>query len=136
MRILFGCKLVSVLIFSVFFLGSAQADEADVVSATIKETAPGVYTISAEVKHADTGWDHYADGWEVVGPDGKVIATRELAHPHVNEQPFTRSKSGIRIPKGMTEVTIRARDSVHGHGGKSVTLAVPGAEPAIEPARP
>lgn len=134
MRILFGCKLVSVLIFSVFFLGSAQADEADVVSATIKETAPGVYTISATVRHGDTGWDHYADGWEVVGPDGKVIATRELAHPHVNEQPFTRSKSGIRISEGITEVTIRARDSVHGHGGKSVTLAVPGAEPAIKPA--
>ena len=130
MRVLFSCKLISVLIFSVFFLASAQADEADVVSATIKETASGVYTISATVRHADTGWDHYADGWEVVGPDGKVIATRELAHPHVNEQPFTRSKSGIRIPEGITEVTIRARDSVHGHGGKSVTLAVPGAESA------
>ena len=120
--------LFSVLVFFFLSLIAAQADEADVVSATIKETASGVYTISATVRHGDTGWDHYADGWEVVGPDGKVIATRELAHPHVNEQPFTRSKSGIRIPAGISEVTIRARDSVHGHGGETVTLAVPAAQ--------
>lgn len=111
----------------------AQADEADVVSATIKETAPGVYTISAAVKHADTGWDHYADGWDVLGPDGEVIATRVLAHPHVDEQPFTRSQSGIRIPHGISKVTIRARDSVHGIGGETVTLDVPGAPPAAVP---
>ena len=111
----------------------AQADEADVVSATIKETAPGVYTISAAVKHADTGWDHYADGWDVLGPDGEVIATRILAHPHVDEQPFTRSQSGIHIPHGVSKVTIRARDSVHGIGGETVTLDVPGAPPTAVP---
>ncbi len=105
------------------------ADEAHVLSATIAQTAPGVYTISARVKHADSGWDHYADAWEVLAPNGDVIATRVLAHPHVNEQPFTRAKSGIKIPEGVTEVTIRARDSVHGTGGQSVTLSVPHAKP-------
>jgi len=110
-------------------LSPAQADEADVLSATIKQTLPGVYSISAEVKHADTGWDHYADGWQVIGPDDEVLATRELAHPHVSEQPFVRSKSGIHIPESVTKVTIRARDSVHGLGGKTITIAVPGAKP-------
>ena len=111
----------------------AYADEADVVSATIKETAPGVYTISATVRHGDEGWDHYADGWEVVGPNGKLISKRVLAHPHVNEQPFTRSKTGIRIPSSVTEVVIRAHDGVHGYGGETVTLQVPRAKPLIGP---
>ncbi len=110
-----------------------SADEADVVSATIKETAPGVYTISATVRHGDEGWDHYADGWEVVGPNGKLISKRVLAHPHVNEQPFTRSKTGIRIPSSVTEVVIRAHDGVHGYGGETVTLQVPRAKPLIGP---
>ena len=26
------------------------------------------------VRHADTGWDHYADKWDVVAPDGAVLA--------------------------------------------------------------
>ena len=109
----------------------AHADEADVVSATIKETAPGVYTISATVRHGDEGWDHYADGWEVVGPNGKLISKRVLAHPHVNEQPFTRSKTGIRIPSSVSEMVIRAHDGVHGYGGETVTLQVPRAKPLI-----
>ena len=47
---------------------------------------------------ADSGWDHYANRWEVLEPEGQVIATRTLLHPHVDEQPFTRSLSGIHIP--------------------------------------
>ena len=41
------------------------------------------------VQHADTGWDHYADAWEVLAPDGTVLGTRTLLHPHTDEQPFT-----------------------------------------------
>jgi hypothetical protein len=43
----------------------------------------------------------------------------------VDEQPFTRSLSGVTIPDGVDRVTVRARDSVHGHGGASVTVDVP-----------
>jgi hypothetical protein len=64
--------------------------------------------------HPDTGWDHYADGWEVIDADGNQLGERPLAHPHVEEQPFTRSQSGIVIPDGVTEVYIRARDNVNG----------------------
>ncbi len=103
---------------------SANADEADVLSVELKETAPGTFTINVEVEHADDGWDHYADAWEVLLPDGTVLATRELAHPHVNEQPFVRSLSGVKIPAGVSEVTVRARDLVHGFGGKTVTVAI------------
>jgi len=61
----------------------------------------------------------------VVAPDGKVLATRSLAHPHVNEQPFTRSLSGVKIPKGIKVVTIRAYDLVHKFGGKTMQVKLP-----------
>lgn len=68
------------------------------------------------VRHADTGWDHYADGWRIFAPDGTELGYRELLHPHVEEQPFTRSLSGVAIPGGVTDVILRAEDSVHGAG--------------------
>ena len=68
------------------------------------------------VEHADEGWDHYADGWEVRSQDGTQLGFRELLHPHVDEQPFTRSLTGVQVPDGVDRVRVRARDSVHGWG--------------------
>ncbi|WP_244423258.1 hypothetical protein [Nitratireductor aquibiodomus] len=68
----------------------------------------------------------YADQWDVLDDAGNVLGSRKLLHPHVNEQPFTRSLSGVSLPDGLTHVTIRARDSVHGFGGREVTLPIPG----------
>jgi hypothetical protein len=48
-----------------------------------------------------------------------------LSHPHTDEQPFTRALAGVRIPDGVTEVTVRAHDSVDGDGGKALTVVVP-----------
>ena len=101
------------------------AGEADIVNVEVLAGSGGGHTVHATVRHADEGWDHYADGFDVLAPDGTVLGTRVLAHPHVNEQPFTRSLSGVRIPPGMHAVTIRAHDSVHGHGGAEVTVTVP-----------
>lgn len=98
------------------------AGEADVVDVRVSKTSAGTYSFDVTVQHADTGWDHYADKWEVLGPDGKVLGTRVLMHPHVNEQPFTRSLSGVQIPPGVKAVTIRAHDKVHGWGGKTMSV--------------
>lgn len=103
----------------------SHADKADVLSADIQLDPDGTYTLRVEVEHADDGWDHYADAWQVLAPDGTVLATRVLAHPHVNEQPFVRSKSGIEIPEGIETVTLRARDLVHGFGGGELVVTVP-----------
>lgn len=86
----------------------------------------GTYRFSVTVRHADEGWKHYADRWDVLAPDGKVLGTRVLLHPHVNEQPFTRSLSGVAIPDGISQVTIRAGDSKHGYGGAALEVAIPG----------
>ena len=103
----------------------AVAGQADVIDARGTRSADGTWTISATVRHADEGWDHYADRWDVVGADGQVLASRKLLHPHEAEQPFTRSLSGVRIPSGLTAVTIRAHDSLHGLGGREFELALP-----------
>lgn len=111
-------------LFLVYLLGAgaAWAGKADVVVARATCDADRVCTFSVSVKHADTGWKHYADRYEIVAPDGSVIATRVLAHPHIHEQPFTRKLAGVEVPPGIEVVVVRAHDSVHGLGGKEATV--------------
>ncbi len=104
---------------------AAQAGEADVLAVETTKQAPGVYRFDVTVRHADEGWDHYAATWQVVAPDGAVLATRVLAHPHVGEQPFTRSLSRVEVPAGVRQVAVRAHDSVHGNGGAETTVTLP-----------
>ncbi|MBT5266803.1 MAG: hypothetical protein HOL85_18345 [Rhodospirillaceae bacterium] len=103
----------------------ASAGEADVVKVEIRKEGARTYSFSVTLAHGDVGWKHYADAWEVVGPDGTVLGKRVLFHPHVNEQPFTRSLGGVKIPAGVAKVTLRAHDLVHGTGGKVMTVVVP-----------
>ena len=103
--------------------------DADVVFVRAVKAGENTWTFHVTVRHPDTGWKNYADGWDVLPPDGKVIKTRssgtftrDLAHPHVDEQPFTRSASGIVIPLDVSSVRVRAHDSVDGFGGKEVVV--------------
>jgi len=104
---------------------AAYAGEADVVGVAVRMTGENTYSFDVTVRHADEGWQHYADKWDVVAPDGTVLATRILYHPHEDEQPFTRSLSGVKIPESINEVTVRAHDSKHAYGGKTAKVAVP-----------
>ena len=110
-------------------MGANDMANADVTQVRAVENADGAWTFYVTVEHPDTGWEDYADGWDVVLPDGTVLKpdadspfTRLLLHPHVNEQPFTRSQSGIVIPDDVTQVTVRAHDIVDGWGGAAVTV--------------
>jgi cytoskeletal protein RodZ len=105
------------------------AGNADVTFVEATQAAGGTWTFAVTVEHPDTGWEDYADGWDVVTPDGQVLKpnpddafTRVLLHPHENEQPFTRSQSGIVIPEGVTQVRVRAHDLVDGFGGQEVVV--------------
>jgi hypothetical protein len=93
------------------------------------EGAAGTWTFYVTVQHPDTGWEDYADGWDVLTPEGAVIKpdpdspfTRLLLHPHVDEQPFSRSQSGIVIPESVTQVRVRAHDLVDGWGGREIVV--------------
>lgn len=102
----------------------AMAGKADVTDVSVRSLGAGKWLFDVTVRHDDTGWEHYADRWEVVGPDGTILGTRLLAHPHVDEQPFTRSGE-IAIPETVSEVTVRANDSVHGLGGTELKATLP-----------
>lgn len=119
--------LTPVLAVAITLLSSpaCQAGEADVVGVKIVKEGTGTYRFDVTVKHGDEGWNHYSDKWDVLAPDGTVLGTRTLAHPHENEQPFTRSLQGVRIPDSVENVTVRAHDSVHGFGGMAQTVQVP-----------
>ena len=97
---------------------------ANVVAAELRPSDGG-FTATVTVASADTGWEKYADAWEVRSLDGDVLGTRTLAHPHVDEQPFTRSLSAIAIPSDVDRVEIAARDSVEGFCGDALVVDVP-----------
>ncbi|HSG95118.1 MAG TPA: hypothetical protein VLA28_06330 [Afifellaceae bacterium] len=105
---------------------AAMAGEADVVKVAVSETAPGSFRFDVTVRHGDEGWDHYANAWQVLAPDGGILGERVLLHPHDTEQPFTRSLSGVAISGEIKTVIIRARDSVHDFGGKEMSIDLPG----------
>jgi len=106
-----------------------SAANADVVFVKAVQDSEDSWTFHVTVEHPDTGWEDYADGWDVLLPDGTVLLpdpedpfTRLLLHPHENEQPFTRSQSGILIPVDVNQVRVRAHDIVDGFGGKEVIV--------------
>lgn len=120
-----GMKLSNALLFAALAIAtSAYADEVEIVDATARQ-AGDTWSFSVTLKHGDTGWDHYADLWQVYSPGGDLLGERVLHHPHVEEQPFTRSLSGVSIPDDLNEVIIRARDSVHGVSAQELRITLP-----------
>ena len=117
-------KLLSVSVLGLSLAGAARANDVEIVEATARSSGD-TWSFSVTLRHEDTGWDHYADLWQVFTPDGTLLGERVLLHPHVNEQPFTRSLSGVVIPQDVSEVIIRARDTVHGVSPQEYRLTLP-----------
>jgi len=108
-------------------INTAAAGDAKIVGVEITPSGNGVFNISVTLEHGDEGWDHYANRWDVLDENGELLGSRVLAHPHVNEQPFTRSLR-VEIPAGVKTVTIVAADSVHGDNQETVAVEVPAPE--------
>lgn len=102
----------------------AFADNAVVHNVKVTKSG-GSYTFNVTIMHTDKGWDDYADIWRIKDAQGNVLGERALAHPHVNERPFTRSLSGVKIPAGVTEVTVEAHDTVNGWNPQTKTVKLP-----------
>ncbi|NNC81866.1 MAG: hypothetical protein HKN94_17120 [Acidimicrobiales bacterium] len=101
--------------------GSADASFPSVVAATASRQDDG-WKIDVTISSPYDSPERYADAWRVLAPDGTELAVRILTHDHANEQPFTRSKSGIEIPADVAMVTIEGRDLINGWGGDTLEV--------------
>ena len=92
---------------------AALADPPSIENVTARQSGDS-WRFDVTIAHPDTGWDHYADGWRVLDMNGNELGMRVLYHPHEQEQPFTRSLSGVLVPEGATQVQIQSRCNVDG----------------------
>lgn len=104
----------------------AAAGEADVIAVRVRATGPDRFDFDVTIRSRDTGWERYADRFDVLAPDGTVLGTRVLFHPHEDEQPFTRDLHGLRITPGIRRVRVRAHMKGVGHDGETQEVALPG----------
>jgi hypothetical protein len=112
----------TLIVLSSGFSIAAVAGDVEVVDAHFRQSDGGEWSVAVTLRHADSGWDHYADAWRVVAGDGTILGTRTLYHPHETEQPFTRSLGGLAIPAAMTTVYLEAHDKVHGWSPQRVRV--------------
>ena len=110
---------LALLLILLPILAWADAPVVEDVRATRTGTT---WRFDVTLSHPDTGWDHYADGWRVLAPDGTELGLRVLHHPHVQEQPFTRSLTGVSIPAGLSHVLVQARCNVDGWSTQSTPV--------------
>lgn len=105
-RILLTCGLLALPALG----APALAEAPQVAGVSVQKEGMG-WRFFVTLSHDDTGWDHYADAWDILDATGAVLATRTLHHPHVHEQPFTRSLGPVILPDGTREVFVRGRCS-------------------------
>lgn len=84
----------------------ALSDDGEVQAAKAEKVGMG-WRIDVTVSHPDSGWHHYIDYWIVETRAGDEIGRRKLLHPHIHEQPFTRSLRNVIVPDGVHKVYIR-----------------------------
>lgn len=107
-----------------FFSSSSYGGEADVIDAHV-ECSKNFCRFTVTIQHEDEGWEHYVNRFEILNLEkNRILGHRRLRHPHVKEQPFTRTAS-VLFHEPIAEVVIRAYDTVHEYGGKEMILNVP-----------
>ena len=114
-----------VLILQIVLLNILNANEAVIQDVLVQKTKPNTYNFSVTILHNDTGWKHYVNKWDILDSDNKLLGTRVLYHPHVDEQPFTRSKNNVFINNTHKNVFIRVHDTVHQYSSKKFLIKLP-----------
>ncbi len=119
--------LVSLIVFNLSADETSEfnpdLDYAQVKFVSAVRSSNGSWSFSVTIRHDDEGWNHYADLWVITDPEtGDILGERVLAHPHVNEQPFIRSLSGVVLPEGQRFVEISAKCTRHGFEGRRILI--------------
>ena len=99
----------------------------DVVGVNASQDGDGSWRFDVTLSSPYDEVDRYADAWRVraVDDEAAVYGERILLHDHANEQPFTRSQSGIEIPDGTMIVLVEGRDQINGWGGATMEYLLP-----------
>ena len=87
--------------------GCAWADPAVIEATHGQPDLKRLDRLTSRCSHGDTGWDDYADGWRLIWARMAHVGLSRRGFwpiPHVNEQPFTRSLSGVTLPEGKVMV--------------------------------
>lgn len=108
-------------IFCLLLSSSVSANNVEIIKVVLTKHT-GTWRADVTLKHADSGWKHYADAWRLVDDKGNEIGKRTLYHPHVSEQPFTRSLSSFQIPGDKKIIFVEAHDLEHGWSPNRVKI--------------
>lgn len=93
--------------------------------------SPGSYNFQVTIESDETGCGQYADWWEVLSPEGRLIYRRVLLHSHDTEQPFTRSGGPVDIQPDEA-VIVRAHMNTVGYEGAAYRGSAEGGFEAAE----
>lgn len=102
----------------------ALADAPQVITAELTRNG-AQWSVTVVLSHEDSGWDHFASGFEVDMPDGTRIAYKELTRPHPDSTRIDVSLGGLSIPEGTDHVLIRTRCSLVGWSAEPYAVAMP-----------
>ena len=56
---------ILIILLITIFSGICIASNAEIVKVKAEVTSAQKYNISVTIKHADEGWEHYANAWRV-----------------------------------------------------------------------
>lgn len=106
------------------------AGDADVASVFALQAEDSTWTFHVRLEHEDVNWEDYADGWDVILPDGTTVKpdkfsgfTKGIRQPHVDKKrPNLRTQQGIVLPEDTNTITVRAHDKKGGWGGKQIVV--------------
>lgn len=104
---------------------TADADHPDVLAAVLSSDSGGGWSLEVTLSSQYDSPERYADGWRVLDPDGEVLGEHTLTHDHADEQPVTRTQTGLEIPDGIDVVTVEGKDTENGYGGATLEVEVP-----------
>ena len=71
-------RLGMLMVLAGLYSAGAWAGDVRIRAAELGSDGRGSWTAHVTLEHGDTGWEHYADAWRVLGPDGTVLGCVEF----------------------------------------------------------